>query len=171
MCNSKKIYMNIRKENVSEADQITNIHDLAFKGPDEGKIVEALRKSSNLTISLVCEIDGKLAGHIAYSPIKNKDNETIGTGLAPVAVLPSMQKQGIGSALIEQGNRDALGMGFKKIFVLGDPGYYRRFAFMLAREYNYYCEYDPEGDHFMVLGAEAKEPKKTVVYYCREFNV
>jgi len=163
--------MNIRSEISSDSSQVTAIHDLAFKGPDEGRIVEALRKSGNLTISLVCEIDGKIAGHIAYSPIKNKDNETIGLGLAPIAVLSSMQKQGIGSLLIEEGNWQAIEMGYKKIFVLGDTAYYHRFGFVPAREYNYYCDFDPEGEHFMLLGAEEKEKEKTMVYYCREFNV
>lgn len=91
--------------------------------------------------------------------------------MQPVAVLPSMQKQGIGSKLIEEGNKEALGMGYKKIFVLGDPAYYSRFGFVPAREYNYYCEFDQEGEHFMVLGSEAKEPEKTMVYYGKEFNV
>jgi putative acetyltransferase len=162
--------MNVRSEKAHDTTQITAIHDQAFKGPDEGKIVEALRKNNNLTISLVCEIDGRLAGHIAYSPIIDENNETIGIGLAPVAVLPSMHKQGIGSRLIEHGNRKAIAMGFNKIFVLGEPSYYSRFGFVLAREYNYYCDFDPTGEHFMVLGAQEREPERTMVYYCREFN-
>jgi putative acetyltransferase len=162
--------MEIRTENKSDINQITAIHDQAFNGQDEGKIVQNLRKSKNLTISLVCEIDGTLAGHIAYSPVKNKNKDIIGIGLAPVAVLPSMQNQGIGSQLIKQGNREAFEKGFKKIFVLGAPAYYSRFGFVLAREYNYYCLYDPEGNYFMVQGELSKETEKTVVYQCDEFN-
>jgi predicted N-acetyltransferase YhbS len=78
---------------------------------------------------------------------------------------------GVGIGLIEQGNGEAFERGFEKIFVLGDHGYYSRFGFVLAKEHNYYCEYDPEGNHFMVLGAHAKEPEKTMVYYCQEYNV
>ncbi len=59
--------MKIRAEKESEINQITKIHDQAFSGPDEGKIVENFRKNENLTISLVCEINGNLAGHIATS--------------------------------------------------------------------------------------------------------
>ena len=161
--------MKIRTEKEADIDQIAEIHNTAFAGPDESKIVESLRKNGNLTISLVCEIEGKLAGHIAYSPIKNK--VTIGVGLAPVAVLPTMQNQGIGSKLIEYGNKRAFEMGFKKIFVLGAPQILLPLWFFLAKEYNYYCEFDPEGNHFMVQGELQKEPENTVVYYCKEFNV
>ena len=163
--------MRIRPEKNSDRNQITEIHNQAFNGTDEGKIVNNLRKNKNLTISLVCEIDGKLAGHIAYSPIRNKNEEVIGIGLAPVAVLPRLQNQGIGSRLIEHGNKEAFEMGFKKILVLGDPKYYSRFGFVSAREYNYYCEYDPEGNHFMIKGELSKASGGTIVYYCAEFNV
>jgi len=163
--------MKMRREQESDVDQITEIHNQAFNGMDEGKIVKNLRENKNLTISLVCEIDGKVVGHIAYSPIRNKNGEIIGIGLAPIGVLPSFQNQGIGSRLIEQGNKQAFDLGFKKIFVLGDPQYYSRFGFVLAKNYNYYCEYDPEGDHFMMQGELSKVLEKTVVYYCKEFNV
>ncbi len=163
--------MKIIKEIESNINQITAIHDQAFNALDEGEIVKNLRGNNNLTISLVCEIKGELAGHIAYSPIRNTNDDIIGMGLAPVGVLPSMQNKGIGSQLIKDGNEEAFELGFKKIFVLGDPAYYSRFGFVLAREYNYYCEYDPEGNHFMVLGAEAKETEKTMVYYSKEFSV
>ena len=85
--------MIIREENESDIINITTVHNQAFNGPDEGKIVKNLRKNNNLTISLVAEADGKIIGHIAYSPIYDKNKEIIGIGLAPVAVLPSHQKQ------------------------------------------------------------------------------
>jgi predicted N-acetyltransferase YhbS len=58
-------------------------------------------------------------------------------------------------------------MGFNKIFVLGEPKYYCRFDFGLAKEFNYFCEYDPEGDYFMVQGELSIEPKRTTVSYCK----
>ena len=164
-----EVKMNVRKEKESDVNQITEIHNKAFTVTDEGKIVENLRKNKNLTISLVCEIDGNPAGHIAYSPVRNRE-KIMGVGLGPVAVLPSMQQQGIGSELVKEGNAKAFEMGFKKIFVLGEPGYYSRFGFTLAKEYNYYCIFDSEGNHFMTLGELSKESEKTVVYYGKEFN-
>ena len=164
--------MIIREENESDIADITAVHNQAFNGPDEGKIVRNLRKSNNLTISLVAEANGKTIGHIAYSPIYNKNKEIIGIGLAPVAVSPSHQKQGIGSKLIKKGNEIALSKGFKRIFVLGETEYYCRFGFEIAKNYNYFSCFDPEGNHFMVLGEKLKkESEKTSVHYCKEFNV
>ena len=66
--------MIIREENESDIANITAVHGQAFNGSDEGKIVKNLRKNNNLIISLVAETDGKIIGHIAYSPIYNKNN-------------------------------------------------------------------------------------------------
>ncbi len=163
--------MKIRSEKESDINHITEIHNKAFGGADEAKIVNNLRKDKRLIISLVCELDGKIVGHIAYSPIYD-NTDFVGLGLAPVAVLPDYQNQGIGSKLIRQGNRTALAKGYKRIFVLGDSEYYCRFGFKLAREYNYYSKFDPDGNHFMVMGEELeKEPEKKSVSYCEEFNI
>ena len=164
--------MIIRNEIKSDATDISTINNQAFKEPDEAKIVENLRKNNNLTISLVAEIDKKIIGHIAYSPIYNKNKEIVGIGLAPIAVLPSYQRQGIGSELVKKGNSIALLKGFKKIFVLGDTKYYCRFGFKVAKNYNYFSKFDPDANNFMILGENLeKEPEKIFVDYCDEFNV
>ncbi|GAI56501.1 unnamed protein product, partial [marine sediment metagenome] len=69
--------MIIREENESDIANITTVHNQAFNEPDEGEIVKNLRKNNNLIISLVAEADGKIVGHIAYSPIHNKSKENI----------------------------------------------------------------------------------------------
>lgn len=163
--------MKIRLENNSDRYRIERIHNEAFDNPDEGRIVNELRKNNNLTLSLVCEINKRLIGHIAYSPIINREKETIGIGLGPVGVLPTFQNQGVGFRLIEEGNEDVSKMNYDKIFVLGDPQYYSRFGFELARDYNYFCDFDPTGNHFMILGSNKNRYKRTPVYYCDEFNV
>ena len=164
--------MIIRNEIESDASDITDINNQAFKGLDEGKIVENLRKNNNLTVSLVTEIDKKIVGHIAYSPIYYKNKDIVGIGLAPMAVLPSHQRQGIGSKLVEKGNEIASSKGFKKIFVLGDTKYYCRFGFEIAKNYNYFSKFDPDGNNFMILGEKIeKASEKIFVDYCSEFNV
>ncbi len=164
--------MKIRGEKERDTNQITKIHNQAFNGRDEGRIVKKLRKNKNLIISLVCEFEDKLVGHIAYSPIYDRSNQVIDIGLAPVGVLPGYQKQGIGSKLIKGGNTIALSKGYERIFVLGDPEYYRRFGFELAKEYNYYSGFNPDGNHFMVMGKEIKkEEYKIFVNYSKEFNL
>ena len=162
--------MHIRKEKDTDAIYIAYIHHQAFEGPDEARIVEALRNNHTLKISLVCEVDNKIVAHAAYSPIYHNE-KIIGLGLAPVAVLPKYQNQGIGSELINEGNKIAFREGFNKIFVLGDYNYYSRFGFELAKKYNYASSFDPEGNNFMVLGKKlSKSDKEIEVHYCKEFN-
>ena len=163
--------MNIREEKETDIAEITNIHNQAFKGPLEGEIVKNLRKNKNLTISLVCEMENKIVGHIAYSPTYVK-NETAGLGLAPVGVSPEFQKQGIGSALINKGNEIALSKGFSRIFVIGEPDYYPKFNFEPAKKYNYFSKFDPEGNYFMVLGRNLEAASERIEVECgKEFNV
>lgn len=163
--------MNIREEKESDILKITNIHNQAFESKDEGKVVENLRKNNHLLISLVYEIDNEPAGHIAYSPMYYKGKIT-GIGLGPVGVLPGFQNQGIGTVLTEKGNETAFSEGFSKIFVLGEPEYYLRFGFELAKRYNYFSKFDPEGNYFMVLGKNlTAEGERKQIDYCSEFDV
>lgn len=162
--------MIIREEKESDINDITDVHDQAF-GPPMGNFVDNLRKNNNLIISLVAEIDGKIIGHIAYSSMYNKEREIIGLGIGPVGVLPSFQKQGIGSKLTKKGNEIAWSQGINRIFVLGDTDYYLSLGFEIASNYNYFSILDPTGNHFMVIGEElTKEPEKTFVDYGKEFN-
>jgi putative acetyltransferase len=162
--------MIIREGKESEINDITDVHDQAFGAP-MGNFVKNLSKNNNLIISLVAEIDGKIIGHIAYSPMYNKEREIIGLGIGPVGVLPSFQKHGIGSKLTEKGNEIAWSKGINKIFVLGDSKYYCSLGFELASNYNYFTILDPTGSNFLVIGEELKkELEKTFVDYGKEFN-
>lgn len=82
-----------------------------------------------LTISLVAEIDGRVVGHIAFSPITISDGSTDWYGLGPVSVLPEVQKQGIGKSLIKKGLSMLKEMGAEGCALVGDPEYYQRFGF------------------------------------------
>jgi GNAT superfamily N-acetyltransferase len=90
----------VRTETVNDHDVIREIHRLAFGGPAEAKLVDDLRQSGDGIISLVAERDGRVIGHVLFSKLKAQMKAL---GLAPVAVHPSFQKQGIGSALIREG--------------------------------------------------------------------
>lgn len=162
--------MIIRNETDKDFEKITKIHYVAFESYAEGIAVEQLRANNNLTISLVCENNGEVVGHIAYSPIYSAQ-KIIGLGLAPVGVLPEFQNQGIGSTLISEGNKLAFELGYKKIFVLGDPEFYSRFDFQLAKDLNYLCKFDLDRTHFMVLCDDTDVPIDEVfVSYCKEFD-
>jgi putative acetyltransferase len=115
--------------------------------------VDLLRERQKLTISLVAEIDDQVCGHIAFSEVSLLPGLPIyglGLGLGPVAVRPENQRQGIGSALIIQGIKDAEKKGYEFIVVLGDPAYYHRFGFQTAIKFGLENEYGVEHE-FMVL--------------------
>ncbi|TNF55787.1 N-acetyltransferase [bacterium] len=163
--------MIFREEKDLDIPEISNLHRQAFKGPDESLIVENLRKNNKLILSVVCEIEGRIVGHIAYSRVFYK-KEPVGAGLGPVAVLPSFQRRGIGSKLIETGNQIVFSKGFHTIFVLGNPAYYSRFGFEKAKKQNYFSRYDPGGNNFLVLGNRLiPTHQKADVEYCKEFNI
>ena len=95
----------------------------------EQHIVNALRCSGALTMSLVAELDGVLVGHIALSPVSISDGSTHWFGLGPISVLPAHQGHGVGSALIAAVLAALRQQGAQGCVLLGDPGYYGRFGF------------------------------------------
>ena len=106
----------------------------AFGQVDEADLVERLHGDDEVVASLVAEIDNAIVGHILFSrlPIVVGEREIAGAALAPVAVLPRFQWQGIGSALIRCGLRRCAESGCEAVVVLGHPGYYPRFGFSAA---------------------------------------
>jgi putative acetyltransferase len=127
------------------------VNELAFGGPIEADIVDALRANGNAHISLVAEVDGRVAGHVLFSPfyVDSPEGTVTSIALGPVAVLPSVQGQGIGSALIEAGLAECRALGYGCVFVLGHRTYYPRFGFRPARQHG--VIYEDGRDSFMVL--------------------
>jgi putative acetyltransferase len=85
-----------------------------------------------------------------YSPVIVGRNLR-GAALGPMAVLPERQRQGIGSKLIETGNRKLMDAGCPFIIVVGHADYYPRFGFRPASEHGIKCEWDVPDDVFMLL--------------------
>ncbi|EYF05402.1 GNAT family N-acetyltransferase [Chondromyces apiculatus] len=103
--------------------------EAAHSSHTEPFIVDALRASGALSISLVAVEDGEIAGHVAFSEVAI-DRERCGWfGLGPVAVHPTWQRRGIGRALIQEGLARLEAQGAEGCVVLGDPAYYGRFGF------------------------------------------
>ena len=92
-------------------------------------IIRALRDANALTLSLVAEEDGRVVGHVAFSPVTIAGRHCDWYGLGPVSVLPKCQRQGIGKALIEAGLHRLRTCGAEGCVLVGDPGYYERFGF------------------------------------------
>jgi len=124
----------IRDETEYDADVITEVTAAAFESMEisnhtEQFIIEALRSAKALTLSLVAEVDGRVVGHIAFSPIAISDGTHDWYGLGPVSVLPDYQRNGIGKALIWEGLSRLKALGAKGCCLVGHPDYYRKFGF------------------------------------------
>ncbi len=126
--------MEIRKARAQDYGAIRRVHDLAFGQVDEGNIVAVLSRTCHERVSLVAVSDGDIVGHILFSPVTVGAGERRikGMGLAPMAVLPDFQNQGIGSLLVEEGIRQIKQTGYPYIIVLGHAHYYPRFGFERA---------------------------------------
>jgi putative acetyltransferase len=124
----------IRSETSADAGAIAEVtvaafRTLAISQLTEHFIVAALRAAGALTISLVAEADGRVVGHIAFSPVTISDGSSHWYGLGPVSVLPEYQRRGIGSALIEEGLARLKDLGARGCCLVGHPEYYKRFGF------------------------------------------
>ena len=126
--------MIIRPEQESDVEEIFNITKAAFADhpyshQTEQFIINALRAAQALSISLVAEMDEKLVGHIAFSPVVISDGSPNWYGLGPISVLPEFQKRGIGKSLMHEGLALLKATGAQGCVLVGDPGYYQRFGF------------------------------------------
>jgi len=124
----------IRSETDADVNAITEVTVAAFKTLEisnhtEQFIIAALRAAKALTISLVAEVDGRVIGHIAFSPLTISDGTRNWYGLGPVSVLPKYQRRGIGKALIREGLSRLKEMNAQGCCLVGHPDYYRKFGF------------------------------------------
>ncbi len=124
----------IRDEVKYDAAVITEVTVAAFESMEisnhtEQFIIEALRSAGALTLSLVAEVDGRVVGHIAFSPITISDGTNNWYGLGPISVLPMYQRMGIGKALIQEGLSRLKDRDAKGCCLVGHPQYYRKFGF------------------------------------------
>jgi putative acetyltransferase len=145
--------MEIRAERPEDFEAIRNVNIAAFGRDDEANLVDRLRLATS-TLSFVAVQAQQIVGHIFFSPVliegKPPQHSFI-LGLAPVAVLPNMQRHGIGSLLIQHGLKECAQSGCSAVVVLGHPEYYPRFGFAPAREKGLQCEYSVPDEAFMVL--------------------
>jgi putative acetyltransferase len=144
----------IREEQLQDIHAIREVNIQAFGQNQEADLVDTIRRSSNDLISLVAVIKSTIVGHIFFSPvtIESKANKTIrGMGLAPMAVLPAFQRQGVGTELVRDGIERVRKKDFPFIIVLGHASYYPRFGFEPASHYRIRCEWDVPDTAFMIL--------------------
>ena len=164
----------IRKEEEKDYKRVYEVNRLAFQQENESKLIEKIRKGENFIpeLSLVADIGNEIVGHILFSKIKIIGNSVFESlALAPMAVIPEFQKQGIGGKLIKTGFEKAKGLGFDSIIVLGHEEYYPKFGFRRASKWSIKCPFDVPDEVFMAieLTDKALENKAGTVKYPKEF--
>ena len=125
--------LDIRFASNLDRDDINGVYMQAFPESENKAVADlaiALIAESSKTINLVAESNGIVVGHVAFSPLKADTKENWkGYILAPLAVKPEYQKQGIGTQLIETGIEQLEEKAVDMLFAYGDPKYYQRFGF------------------------------------------
>jgi putative acetyltransferase len=167
--------MEIRAEKPEDIEAIRRINIAAFDGQSEANLVDQLRGIASTSSFVAVEFE-HVVGHIFFSPVTisgNYADDPGFLGLAPVAVLPDHQGQGIGSFLIRHGLTECARLGFKAVVVLGSPTYYRRFGFIPAQAKGLRCEFPVPDEAFMVLELEhdALAGCTGIVKYRSEFDM
>lgn len=144
--------MIVRPEQPADITATRQVNLAAFDTPAEADLVDALRAEARPLVSLVGEVDGEVVGHILFSPVSLGEHTGLHLmGLAPMAVLPSHQRRGIGSALVRAGLQHCRQLGIGAVAVLGHPDYYPRFGFRPSTRFGISSEYDAPAEAFMVL--------------------
>ena len=142
----------VRSERPEDAGAVRAVNLAAFETATEADLVDALRAQASGVVSLVAERDGAVVGHILFSPVLlGAHPELRIAGLAPMAVVPACQRQGIGSALVRAGLERCRALGYGAIVVLGHPTYYPRFGFTPSAPRGIRSGYDVPDDVFMAL--------------------
>ncbi len=144
--------MEIRPERTADVAAVRAINLAAFETSTEADLVDALRQQADPIVSLVADAGGSIVGHILFTPVTllgHADSKIM--GLAPMAVLPSEQRHGIGSALVRAGLERCKELGCGAVIVLGHAEYYPRFGFVPASRFSIRSEYDVPDCVFMAL--------------------
>jgi putative acetyltransferase len=143
--------MIIREERPDDAPAVHAVNRAAFGTRGEADLVDALRREVSPLVSLVAEDGAEIVGHIMFSPVTLAGAPgLVLMGLAPVAVAPSRQREGIGSLLVHEGLERCRALDAAAVVVLGHPEYYPRFGFVPASTASLRSEYDVPEDVFMV---------------------
>jgi putative acetyltransferase len=144
--------MIVRSETPGDISAIRIVQEVAFGQPDEAQLVDDLRAAGDTIFSLVAVDDGTVVGHVLFSRMKAPFPAL---ALAPVAVLPEYRRTGFASRLIRQGIARSEAAGWRGIFVLGDPAFYRRFGFDAGKASGFTSPY--AGPHLMALSLGGNE--------------
>jgi putative acetyltransferase len=161
--------MIIRPERSGDVAEIRDLVRTAFAGEQEAELIDGLRRSGDLLLSLVAEEAGRVIGHVAFSRvwISRNGQRSPGASLAPLAVAGECRRRGIGAALVEAGHANLRAAGEPICFVLGDPAYYGRFDYSIPAAAGFDCVY--AGAHFQALALTRDAPTAGAITYATAF--
>lgn len=135
---------------------------MPYSEGDEQHLISALRREGALAVSLVAVQDERVVGHVAFSPAKSTDSTSNWFALGPVAVEPDLQRQGIGSAMIEAGIQRLVTMNASGCILTGNPEYYARFGFKVFPDL---CPSGEPPEYFMILPLSCASPVSVVEFH------
>ena len=158
----------IRPAHADDIDEIAKLNDAAFGQSAEGKIVRRLKRDGDSLLSLVAHDDSRIVGHVEFSRVL-VDGAPLAVTLAPVSVLPGVQRRGIGSGLIRTGLLALEGAGESLVFVLGHADYYPRFGFSAEAAAPFDAPWS--GPHFMAKRLADSAPVAGTLTYPAAFDV
>jgi len=148
----KSLVLTIRPEESQDQEPVQHLNLAAFENGPEATLVDVLRASCKEYLAFVAEEDGVVVGHILFTPVTVDGSNSVGMGLAPMAVLPSHQRKGVGSRLVRHGVGHLRQSGYPFVIVLGHPEFYPRFGFEPASRYRLVSQWEGVPDEaFMVV--------------------
>ncbi len=163
--------LKIQRESPEHYQAVHDILISCFNSDAEAKLVSALRANNKAVLSLAALQADEVVGHIMFSPVATSPpTNTLGLGLAPLAVKPKFQKQGIGGKLIQAGLLLCKELNFDYVVLLGDPKYYQRFGFTKVSDFGIKNEYGVD-EPFMLIQLSSRELPNVLVRYCEEFSL
>jgi putative acetyltransferase len=150
----------VRAEQESDWKSIYDVTQRAFEGKpyadgDEPELIDGLRETGVLALSLVALDQGRLVGQITFSPADIASGSGPWYALGPVSVTPERQGEGIGTLLIETGLSEISKRGALGCILTGNPIYYRRFGFEFSPAN---CPHNEAQEHFMVKLLSTQRP-------------
>ncbi len=166
----------IRPEHPDDYAAIDEVNRLAFGQDDEGRLISRLRGIDGFdpALSLVAVRGHRVVGHILFSPIhiETDHGDVPALALAPMAVLPECQRQGIGSGLVREGLERSRKKGHSVVAVVGHAEYYPRFGFTPATQYGLRSPFPVPDEAFMAiaLASNGLDAVSGVVRYSTPFN-
>ncbi len=167
----------IRQEKRADREAVEALVQEAFAKAchadgNEHELVHALREGTSFIpeLSLVMEKDEQLVGHVLFTKaMVGKDTILC---LAPLSVLPAVQREGIGTALVYEGHRRAKALGYTYSVVLGNPAYYGRFGYQKARLFGIIAPEGIDEDYLMAIKLTEEAPSHCgKLVYAKEFGI